>query len=405
VAMLPLFRIMFGSVRHRSDMDKRAWWPYRFLYEYLELYESRFEAAVATIEIFLIAFGLWTTLKEVLASSREVGLSVITVAFESAEFLVFVLLMMTALSRLLVSVRRSTLGYSYDRALLKRGSNDEPEAFKHFLAKIEAVPIGYAPGLVPGWSGEIQYWADKIAVQTASLLSLRSWFSIDRRWQRRERDSLSEWFAEFPAALWVVPESENPLPPGDRLCSGYLSIVVPMTRHSARSIRKGQRATDLAELDLSIRERFIGNAARSDSEARGLDLLAYLHIHLPSSTAPQARDDTRLLAASIQHLAFLLQAIYGVSCDDFVVNWNFSVLCESSNSRMNAILQQLGFVRLRRDRDGSEAQRREARSYAGFTLFELKVERGYCEEPEGRNLLVMLHKMVLALTHSTARVG
>lgn len=380
-------------------MGKRAWWPawpYKILYEYLELYENKFEAIVATIEILLIAFGLWTTLREVLGSHSEVGLATIQMAFESAEFVVFLLLLLTALSRFLVSIRRTKLGYAYDHILQTFGSGNEPEALRRFQEQVEAAPMGYAPGLLPGWSDQVQYLADKIAVQTASLLSLRSWFFIDRRWQRRERDSLSEWFKEFPAALWIVPEAEDAPAPKDPLSGGYLSIVVPMTSHSGRSIRKGQRATDLAELDLSILERFGDNAGQSASEARGLDLLAYLHIHLPSPEAPQARDDTRLLAASIQHLAFLLHAIYGASGDAFMDNWNFAVLCESSNRRMNVILQELGFVRIERKPDGSDTQRREARSYAGFTLFELNVERGYCEEPEGRHLLVMLRKMVLA---------
>jgi hypothetical protein len=373
-------------------MNKRArWiaWPYNILYEYLDLYNNKFEATVATLEVFLIAFGLWTTFH----SLGEAGLAKIEMAFESAEFVVFLLLLLTALSRFLVSIRRTKLGYAYESILKKFDLGNAPEALLHFQEQIETSPMGYAPGLLSSWTDDVQLWADKIAGQTASLLSLRSWFSIDRQWQRRERDSLFEWFTEFPAALWVVPAAASPQK--GPLSGGYLSIVVPMTRHSSRSIRKGQRATDLAELDLSIRELFGNNERRSASEVQRLDLLAYLHIYLPSPEAPQTRDDTRLLAASIQHLAFLLQAIYGVSGGDFVKSWDFSVLCESSNPRMNMILEQLGFVRIEREPDGSETQRREARSYAGFTLFELNVIHGRSDVPEGRYLLAMLSRLVL----------
>jgi hypothetical protein len=367
-------------------------WPYKILYQYLELYQNKFEAVVATIEIFLIAYGLWEAVrKAVISQGFELDM-----VFQSVDFVVFLLLLLTQLSRFLVSIRRTKLGYAYDRVLEKFDSDDEPEAYRSFQQQIEAAPMGYAPGLLPAWPDMVQDLADRIAVQTASLLSLRSWFFIDRQWQRRERDSLSEWFTEFPPALWVVPEADQPSPPDGPFNGGYLSVIVPMTRHSGRSIRKGQRAADLAELDAGIRGRF-GDGAGKSTEVRELDLLAYLHIHVPSNKTDLTRDDSRLLSASIQHLAFLLLAVWGTNGNDFTERWNFSVLCESSNRGMNVILQKLGFAHVKREPDGSETQRHEPRSYAGFILYELKVERGHCEEPEGRHLLVMLKKLVLAL--------
>jgi hypothetical protein len=377
---------------------------YQLLYGYLELYENRFEASVATIEIGLIGWGLYATLSKVFGESGEGRPARIEMAFESAEFVIFLLLLLTATSRFLISIRKTRLGYAYDRILEKFGADDDPAAFQRFRSLVEAAPLGYAPGLLPGWPDRIQDLADRIAIQTASRFSLRSWLTADRLWQRRERDSLSEWFREFPAALWVVPEVGDHAVSPDARSGGYFSIIVPMTRHSRRSIRQGQRATDLAELAPEIRARFDpernGGCHGSSAEWRGKrpDLLAYLHIHVPPESGARARDDTRLLAANIQHLAFLLHAIHGSARDGVTPEWSFTVLCESSNRGLNAILKQLGFKRVEREPDGSETQRRDVRSYAGFTLFELVIEAGECEVAEGRNLLVMLRRMAANLS-------
>lgn len=376
-------------------MDRKRWlpaWTYRILYAYLELYETRFETLVATLEIGLIAYGIVAALRE-LRPRGEGSLATFKVAFESAEFVIFLLLLGIALSRLLVSIRRSKLGYVYPPI----GSSDDPNVIQGFQQRIESTPLGYAPGLLSNWYLQAQVVADTIAVQTASLLSMRSWFFIDRRWQSRERDSLAEWFKEFPAALWVIPETsaaesesiDKPFVQHALSQGGYVSVIVPMTRHSGRSIRNGQRATDLAELDLALLEFFDESGAHTASA----DLLAYLHIHVPGPGGSRERDETKLLAASIQHLAFLLHGLYGAD-QDTMDRWNFSVLCESSNRSMNAVLERLGFARLIREPDGSETQRREARSYAGFTLFELKVSQGNCAIADGRLFLVMLRKMV-----------
>lgn len=378
-------------------------WVYKALYSYLEHYENKYESIVATVEIVLIAYGLVVSLREL--AHHKLGGVTVQMAFESAEFVIFMLLLLTALSRYVVSIRLSKLGYAYDRLLKMLGTSEDPDTFLRFQQLIESASQGHAPGLATPRFPLAQVMADTIAVQTASFLSMRSWFFLDRRWQSRERDSLAEWFKEFPAALWVIPEAAArglPSGPGDQHAlsrGGYVSVIVPMTRHSARSIRNGQRATDLAELDPAVVQRFGARGATVGVEVERIELLAYLHIHVPAPKDARQRDDTKLLAASIQHLAFLLHGIYGAHADA-MDRWNFSLLCESSNRGMNTVLQRLGFVRLEREADGSETQRKEARSYAGFTLFELNVNQGRCDIADGRLFLEALDEIVHRLDAS-----
>jgi hypothetical protein len=372
---------------------------YQFLFRYRELYENRFEAIVGTLEIFLIGIGLLAALDRFLGAQQpremsggwEMGL-------EFTELGIFLLLLLTALSRLFVTLRRGRLGYSYGNVVTKI-KDPEPDAIMEFYGQMKTVPLGHAPGLLAEWPEQLQYLADKIAHQTASLLSERSWFFRDEKWRAREQDSLSEWFGAFPASLWNVRESHGSRSDNAPAASGYYSVMVPMTPQSARSIRKGQRATDLAELDKAAVAAFaLDDRPGSDAAFRRVDLLAYLHIYVPFNA--QLRDETRLLAVSIQHLSFLLYGMFG-SSDGFVSRWNFTVLCESSNRGMNLVLKRLGFMPVVRERDGSETQAREARSYAGFRLFELKVDGGSSEHADARQFLVLLKSLVLQ--HAASR--
>jgi hypothetical protein len=92
-------------------------------------------------------------------------------------------------------------------------------------------------------------------------------------------------------------------------------------------------------------------------------------------------------------LAFLLRGLYG-SREGFDSRWNFTLLCESSNRAMNRVLARLGFKPLKRERDGSSTQEREARSYAGFLLFELNVEKGRGDNDNARDFLLILKSLV-----------
>lgn len=368
---------------------------YRVLFHYRDLYESRMEAIVVPCELALIGFGLWLTFHR-LGEGREM-------AVESGEALVFVLLLLLLVSRYAVRVRGSRLGYAYERIMRKLAASQEDAAFQKFQDEIVRMPLGWSPGHVDGmgqagesWRERAHVYAAKIAAETARLLSVRSWLFLDSRWQERERDSLGEWFRQFPAALWLLPEDDHWSPQDPAAAGGYYcSVIVPMTRASGRSIRKGQRATDLAELDTDVTRRVDSGAAPDPAPPAALaaDLLAYVHIHVPKGGMRSTRAEMRLLAASVQHLGLFLYTMFGAG-NAATSRWNFSILCESSNRHMSAILRRLGFTRLHREEDGSETQRQEARSYGGFALFEFRARDGQGEDANAGDFLVLLEKVV-----------
>jgi hypothetical protein len=364
---------------------------YRFLYRYRETYATRFEAFVLVLEIVLIVLGLTLSVVHVFEDHPDgprTPARMWEMAHDFSEVPVFVVLLLLALSRSIVKLRTLRLGYAYEPAVALLEGTD-PEKRRRFFKAIEAVPIGQAPGMNPEWAEHYPYYADKIAHQTASLLSVRSWLLRDEQWRSREQDSLSDWFKVFPAGLWqCAPSPTSQDLPTE---AGYFSVAIPMTPQSARSLRRGLRATDMAEVDPAAIRAFRLDRGPTDAPLRRAELLAYLHIHVPQ--ANETRDDLLLLAASFQHLAYLLFGLFGVE-GDYCERWNFNLLCESSNQKMNLVLRSMGFAPVVRERDGSETQEREARSYAGFLLFELKVDEGNCDEGNALSFLNLLRRLV-----------
>jgi hypothetical protein len=288
-------------------------------------------------------------------------------------------------------MRRTRLGYSY-RKLVKMVNDPQPDSIQRLYQLVKSVGWGYAPGLRPGWQDRLGGIAKRIAHQTAGLLSERSWFLRDKKWRAREEESLSVWFKAFPACLWKLPATEGRKAAKGSWTSGYFSVIVPMTHQSARSIRRGWRATDLAEIEPKAAQVFRAEGAGPAGDLDRVELLAYLHIYAPPASRND-QDEVRLFAASVQHLAFLLRGLYG-SREGYEKRWNFTLLCESSNRAMNRVLARLGFKPLKRERDGSSTQEREARSYAGFLLFELKVEGGRGDNDNAKDFLLTLGNLV-----------
>lgn len=367
---------------------------YRFLYRYRETYATRFEAYVLVLEIVLIVIGLALSIAQAF-EEHAAGPMTSSLKWEMAHDLVevpvFLVLLTLALSRAIVKIRTRRLGYDYDAAVALLEDGD-PEKRRRFFDAIEAVPMGQAPGLNPEWTDHYPYYADNIAHQTASLLSVRSWLLRDEQWRSREQDSLSDWFNVFPASLWQCAASvpTRPTSPNRPSEAGYFSVVVPITPQSARSLRRGLRATDMAEVDPAAVRAFTLARRPEIPAPRRVEFIAYLHIHVPD--ASEAREDLLLLAASFQHIAYLIFGLFGA--DDDCKRWTFDVLCESSNEKMNLVLRSMGFEPVVRARDGSETQEREARSYAGFLLYELKVDAGMCDNRNGLSFLNLLRRLV-----------
>ncbi len=368
---------------------------YGFLYRYRETYASRFEASVLVLEIGLISVGLGLSIVNWIgaeAAEHHGSGHTLEVMHDFFEVPVFVVLLLLAVSRVIVKLRTLKLGYSYAEAvaLLK---DSTAASNRRFHDLIRAKPIGRTPASDADWPVQIPEHASRIARQTASLLSIRSWLLRDEQWRSREQDALVDWFGIFPHSLWLVPQppAASDVAASHSSDAGYFSVIVPMTPQSMRSLRQGRRATDMAEIHQPTIRTFRLDRKPTDPMVPRADLLAYLHIHVPRGD--EARDDTMLIAASFQHLAYLLLGLFGAE-GDFTGRWHFTVLCESSNDRMNVVLRGVGFVPVERERDGSETEAREARSYAGFLLFELVVEAGVGRGGEATAFLGLLRHFV-----------
>ncbi len=352
--------------------------------------------------MLLIGFGLLSTVAELLIMTghapmvlrnlypeKEHGAMTMAEAIhQTMEAPIFFLLLLLSGSRYIVAMRKGRLGYDYRRAAEVLREAD-PKNTQEFFDGLRRVPVGSAPGWPPLESVDLLGKAKDIAHRTASLLSIRSWQLRDERWRAREQRALADWFNDFGATLWQIDVP----PPAGRPASGstYYSVVVPMTPRSAQSIRSGFRSTDMAEIDAEAMKAFALEVTPTKVPIHRVDFLAYLHLHVPVDEERQ--DDSYLLAASCQHLAFLLFGLFGAD-PKFERRWNFSVLCESSNREMGTVLQSMGFVPVVRHREDAPQQKFEARSFAGFLLFELRIDEGRSVESDAHAFLNLLKHLV-----------
>jgi hypothetical protein len=298
-----------------------------------------------------------------------------------ADFCIFLLLGASGISRLLIAARGHSLGYAYrEIGQLLYGKLDVDDVY----ARVKRAPWGSSPA-GKNDADALANYASTIANRTSALLSLRTYHLRDALWLTRDHDSLLDWFTAFPAALWrLVPENNSD---GSNLqgpvneSGGYYSVIVPTTAASAKHICRGQKATDLAEVDPQIAAAF-GQQPSDASGSAAVELLAYVQLHVPRYRREQIADEL-LFATSIQHIVFLLHGIYGAAAD-FRAKWNFVLFCEAANSRHGRVLERIGFVGLEeRAHERSEEPTGPGKSYAGFPLFELKVMNGQpCPDPK-----------------------
>ena len=146
-----------------------------------------------------------------------------------------------------------------------------------FMWLVKLAPWGSSPA-GKNDTNALSNYAGAIADRTSALLSLRTYHFRDNQWLTRDHDFLLDWFTAFPAALWrLVPEGKSddkaPSHPAVNESGGYYSVIVPTTAASAMHIRRGQKATDLAEVDPKIVDAFANKPIVSEFEQGGISRL------------------------------------------------------------------------------------------------------------------------------------
>jgi hypothetical protein len=401
--------------RVHDGVSSAVGWLYRPLYWYRDHYEH-FEPLIIAVEIVLITYGLNVTYQQEIRKLDFQFKELIDWHFayghfyhffeftwehskDLGEFFIFVVLGISGISRLLISLRGQALGYPYkeiERVLHGRLDIDA------VYARVKLAPWGSSPA-GKNDTNALSNFASTIANRTSALLSLRTYHFRDNQWLSRDHDSLLDWFTLFPAALWrLVPEGKSDdEAPAHRLVNesgGYYSVIVPTTAASANHIRRGQKATDLAEIDPKIADAFANKPIVSD-DSSAVEFLAYVQLHVPRYRREKVADEL-LFATSIQHVVFLLHGIYGAA-DGFRTKWNFVLFCEAANSRHGRLLERLGFVRLtQKAHERSDAPVRPGKSYAGFPLFELQVAHGQpvndSDEADARKFINFIEELTIS---------
>jgi hypothetical protein len=401
--------------RVHDGVSSAVGWLYRPLYWYRDHYEH-FEPLIIAVEIVLITYGLNVTYQQEIRKLDFQFKELIDWHFayghfyhffeftwehskDLGEFFIFVVLGISGISRLLISLRGQALGYPYkeiERVLHGRLDIDA------VYARVKLAPWGSSPA-GKNDTNALSNFASTIANRTSALLSLRTYHFRDNQWLSRDHDSLLDWFTLFPAALWrLVPEGKSDDEgPSHRLVNesgGYYSVIVPTTAASANHIRRGQKATDLAEIDPKIADAFANKPIVSD-DSSAVEFLAYVQLHVPRYRREKVADEL-LFATSIQHVVFLLHGIYGAA-DGFRTKWNFVLFCEAANSRHGRLLERLGFVRLtQKAHERSDAPVRPGKSYAGFPLFELQVAHGQpvndSDEADARKFINFIEELTIS---------
>ena len=142
------------------------------------------------------------------------------------------------------------------------------------------------------------------------------------------------WHAEFPYAIWHLPD---PKQPGVRT-AGYFSVVVPITEDSWEKISLGHLSTVLASVDASA-GAYVKSTPLAAYESP-LYLLAYAVVYVAENYVAENPNEFTLVRAGIEHLAFLIKTF---SHNGQFNPKNIRVICESSGREFDRTLHGLGF--------------------------------------------------------------
>jgi hypothetical protein len=226
-----------------------------------------------------------------------------------------------------------------------------------------------------------------LARVSASTYSMRTLREPDKWWEYWEAAYVSEWHALCPDAIWRAPAACG----GKAGKAGFYSVLIPITNQSCSRYRRGHLHAALATPEIGRRRR----PARPDRDAY-VNLLAYSAIYVAADPSDKNWDLERLLYTPLEHLSALIARRWPDLLQDGPVR-GLRVVCESSNTSLDRVLERLGFHALYPEQDdpeeSGERQRRPKplKSPAGFKLYELSYHPSIAtEDPENAKGLLFL---------------
>ena len=352
---------------------------YRVLRSYAHWHEKKelgitaFELIVATVGVLMflnesLKFVEWAL--DRLRINSEGTMRAIQSVQGIGETVCFFVLFFSILARMAVILRSRNLGPNF-RNLLNRprqvGSFSNDEALFGELA-------GLGPRqdfLGSPLSAELSVRKaalDRLARMGATQFSMRTYGEADALWKTWEERYLNEWLTRFPGTVWRI----SPDNPAAGESSGYFSVIVPVTEDAWNKVRFGHLSTALAAIDEPAAAYF--HAPQDEPYAHPLFLLAYVVIYAPTRLKGDTENALKLLYSGVEHLAYLLSRFYPPACDP--ENVTLSLITESPNSSLDAVLSNLGFVPVHSDRHLDLEHTHIRKSVAGFKLFEIGYNRG-----------------------------
>ncbi len=335
----------------------------------------------------LRGFSKWHEEHEILITVCELAIALIGVtlfANELFEFIelppgaafvqgggevsIFCLLTASITARLAIIMRERNLGSDFGSLFSgpkPKGELSSDERLLHKLLEL-GPPNGFLGSVISQANDTRKAVLDHIARESASQFSIRTYGEADPMWKSWEERYLSDWLSAFPAAIWRLP----PDGPGSE-ANGYFSIVVPVTEDAWKKVRYGHLSTALCALDQPAVDYF--NSARVEPYGRPLFLVFYTLIYVPTGGKGESWKPVKLLYGGIEHLAYLISQFHPVPCTDAV---SMSLVCESPNASLEAVLHTLGFAAVHTDFDLELEHTHIRKSVAGFNLFEISYQHG-----------------------------
>ena len=302
-----------------------------------------------------LEFTTWQFVKDIEAAGEMTSLCIIAGSI---------------IARFAIRLRGSHLGHDFGALLhgpKRRGSFSTDEEL--FGELIGCCPNeGYLGALISAGGDTRKIVLERFAKVSASHYSLRTYGEADPMWKTWEERYLTDWLAQFSAAVWRVPPDN----PTGGAGSGYFSVMVPVTEDAWKKIRYGHLSTALAAID----ERAVAyfNSPRTEPYMSPLHIVAYGLNYVPTGRKNDSYHPLKLLYAGVEHLAYLLREFNAPPSDVKVAT--FSMICESPNESLEMVLDTMGFAPVLVDQHYDIERTHIRKSQAGFRLFEVVFKGG-----------------------------